>query len=54
MKYYKVTNTKDGSIPWVCEGDARMVKMRDEILVDLPYMVIEEITKEEFDKEAAQ
>ena len=54
MKYYKVTNTKDGSIPWVIEGDARMIQFRDDILAELPYFIIEEITKEEFNKEAAQ
>jgi len=54
MTYYKVTNCKDGSIPWIIEGDQRMIQFRDEILVELPHLIIEEITEAEFLLEAAE
>jgi hypothetical protein len=54
MKYYKVTNSKDGSTPWIIEGDQGMIHFRDNILAELPYFIIEQITKEQFDKEAAE
>jgi len=51
MKYYKVTNCKDGSIPWIFDTP-RLEKFK-EFLQDQPHLIIEEITEAEFEKAAA-
>lgn len=52
MTYYKVTNCKDGSIPWVLKS--KDIDFFKDIIKDLPHLIIEEITEAEFEKEAAE
>ena len=51
MTYYKVTNCKDGSIPWVLKS--KDIDFFKDVIKDLPHLVIEEITEAEFEKETA-
>ena len=52
MKYYKVTNCQDGSIPWIFDSP-RLEKFK-EFLQDQPHLIIEEITETEFNLKAAE
>lgn len=52
MKYYKITNCKEGSIPWVFES--KDLDHFKNLIKDHTHLLIEEISKKEFEKEVAE
>ena len=52
MTYYKITNCKDGGVPWILKAPDR--DFFKDIIKDLPHLIMEEISEKEFLLELAK